>query len=140
MLRVFPHRDHRKLERLLEGSASFRRRVIVTDTLFSMDGDLADLPRLVELKRRYDALLIVDEAHATGVFGEQGRGVAEAAGVESGVDVTVGTLSKALGGIGGFVAGSRAMVDVLVNTAGEFIYATALPPAVCTAAGTTPWK
>ncbi len=134
VLRVFPHRDYRKLERLLEGSAATRRRVIVTDSLFSMDGDFADLPRLVELKRKFDALLCIDEAHATGVFGPRGRGVAELMGVEEHVDVTIGTLSKALGGIGGFVAASSDFIAYLVNTAGAFIYTTALPAAACAAA------
>ncbi len=134
ILRVFPHRDYRKLERLLAGAGDARRRVIVTDSLFSMDGDLADLPRLVQLKRAYGALLCLDEAHATGVLGPHGRGAAELAGVESEIDVTVGTLSKALGGIGGFIAGSRSFIDWVVNTAGPFIYTTALPPAACAAA------
>jgi 8-amino-7-oxononanoate synthase len=99
-----------------------------------MDGDFADLPRLADLKRRYDALLIVDEAHATGIFGRQGRGVAELMQVEEAIDVTVGTLSKALGGIGGFIAASTEIIDLLVNVAGPFIYTTALPPAACAAA------
>jgi 8-amino-7-oxononanoate synthase len=133
-VRVFPHKDYRKLQRLLERTASARRRVIVTDTLFSMDGDFADLPRLVELKHRYQALLCVDEAHATGVWGASGRGVAEMAGTEAEIDLTVGTLSKALGGIGGFIAGSRELVEWVINTAGPFIYTTALPPAACGAA------
>lgn len=134
VLRVFGHRDYAKLERLLERSGEYRRRVIVSDSLFSMDGDFADLPRLVELKRRYDATLCIDEAHATGVLGENGRGLAEAMDAESEIDVVVGTLSKALGGIGGFVAGSAAFIEWLVNTAGAFIYTTALPPAACAAA------
>jgi len=134
LLRVFPHRDYAKLERLLDGAAGCRRRIIVTDTLFSMDGDFADLPRLVELKRRFDAILIVDEAHATGIFGEHGRGLAEQMHVEDGIDLTVGTLSKALGGIGGFLAGPAEVIDLIVNTAGAFIYTTALPPAACAAA------
>jgi len=134
IVRVFPHRDYDKLGRLLERTGPARRRVIVTDTLFSMDGDLADLPRLVELKRRYDALLVVDEAHATGVLGRRGRGAAELQGVEREIDVTVGTLSKALGGIGGFLAASREIIDWVVNTAGAFIYTTAPPPAACAAA------
>jgi len=133
-VRVFGHRDYRKLERLLERTASVRQRIIVTDSLFSMDGDLADLPRLVELKQRYDAILCIDEAHATGVFGDGGRGVAELMGVEDQIDVTVGTLSKALGGIGGFIAASAEFIDWLINTAGPFIYTTALPTAACQAA------
>jgi glycine C-acetyltransferase/8-amino-7-oxononanoate synthase len=132
--RVFGHRDYDRLERLLDRSASARRRIIVTDSLFSMDGDFADLPRLTGLKRRYDALLCIDEAHATGVFGGRGRGLAEAMGVDGAVDLVVGTLSKALGGIGGFVAGPADLVDWMVNTAGAFIYTTALPPAACAAA------
>ena len=134
VVRVFGHRDYAKLERLLDRTASARRRVIVTDSLFSMDGDLADLPRLVELKKGYGALLCIDEAHATGVFGLGGRGVAELQGVEHEIDATVGTLSKALGGIGGFVAGSAHLIDWIINTAGAFIYTTALPPPACAAA------
>lgn len=133
-VRVFPHRDYNKLARLLEKTAAARRRVIATDALFSMDGDVADLSRLVELKTRYDALLLIDEAHATGVWGDCGRGVAEAQGVEGSIDVVVGTLSKALGGIGGFIAASREIVDWLVNAARPFIYTTAPPPAACAAA------
>ena len=134
VMRVFAHRDYDKLERLLDRPGQFKRRIIVTDSVFSMDGDCADLQRLAELKRRYDALLCIDEAHATGVFGEHGRGVAEMMGVGPQIDVAVGTLSKALGGIGGFVAGSAEFIEWLINTAGAFIYTTALPPAACAAA------
>ncbi len=134
VLRVFPHRGYDKLERLLSRASAFRRRVMVTDALFSMDGDFADLQRLVELKHKYDALLCVDEAHATGVFGQHGRGLAEHLDVESQIDLTVGTLSKALGGMGGFIAGSGPLIEWIVNTAGAFIYTTALPPAACAAA------
>lgn len=134
VMRIFPHRDYAKLERLLDRSAEYRRRIIVTDSLFSMDGDFADLPRLVELKQRYDGLLCIDEAHATGVLGPHGRGAAELMGAEGQIDVTVGTLSKALGGIGGFVAASGEIIEWLINTAGAFIYTTALPPAACAAA------
>lgn len=134
VLRVFGHRDYAKLERLLERTATFRRRVIVTDSLFSMDGDLADLPQLIELKRRYEAILCVDEAHATGVLGRGGRGAAELLGVTAEIDVVVGTLSKALGGIGGFVAGPQPVVDWLINVGRAFIYTTALPSAACAAA------
>jgi len=133
-VRVFGHRDYDRLEVLLGRSAGVKRRLIVTDSLFSMDGDIADLPRLVELKRRYEATLMVDEAHATGVMGERGRGVAEQAGVAGEIDIVVGTLSKALGGVGGFVCGSAGLVDYLVNTARSYVYTTAVPAAACAAA------
>ncbi len=134
IVRVYPHGDLSKLERLLERTADAPRRIIVTDSVFSMDGDLADLPRLVELKQRYRAMLVVDEAHATGVFGKRGAGVAEWQGVEHQIDVVVGTLSKALGGIGGFIAAARLVIDWIINTAGPFIYTTGIPPAACVAA------
>ena len=134
VVRVFPHRDYNKLEKLLQRTEAAGRRVIVTDSLFSMDGDLADLPRLVNLKKRYEAHLIVDEAHATGVLGLGGRGLAELQGVEGEIDLTVGTLSKALGGIGGFLAGDQEVIDWVINTAGAFIYTTAILPAACAAA------
>lgn len=134
MVRIFPHRDYTRLEHLLARTTGARRRIIVTDSIFSMDGDAADLSILVELKSRYNAFLIVDEAHATGVWGENGRGLAEATGAEADIDLVVGTLSKALGGLGGFIAASREIIDWLVNTARSFIYTTALPPAACAAA------
>jgi len=133
-VRVFGHRDYGRLEELLTRSVGNGRRLIVTDSLFSMDGDLADLVRLVELKKRYGATLLIDEAHATGVIGAGGRGVAEAMGVEGEIDITVGTLSKALGGVGGFVCGSGTFMEYLVNTARSYIYTTAVPAAVCAAA------
>ncbi len=109
------------------------RSWIVTDTVFSMDGDLADLAALGGMARQYGALLAVDEAHATGVLGSDGRGVAAMAGVECDVAVSVGTLSKALGSIGGFVTGPRPVIDALINQSRQFIYTTSLP-AACTAA------
>lgn len=134
VVRIFPHRNYDRLEELLIRTASARRRLIITDTVFSMDGDFADLAKLVELKTRYNALLCIDEAHATGIFGTHGHGLAEHAGVEHQIDITVGTLSKALGGIGGFIAASREIIDWLINTARPFIYTTAIPPAACLAA------
>jgi len=134
-LRTFPHRDTRRLERLLaRHRADHKRCLIVTDSLFSMDGDFAPLLPLAALKERFDARLLLDEAHATGVFGETGSGLAEVAGVEDRVDATVGTLSKALGGVGGFIAGPRVLADVIRNTARAYIYTTAPPPAMCAAA------
>jgi len=132
-LRVYPHRDVDRLRRLL-GRKREGRALVVTDTVFSMDGDLAPLPDLAEVCERHGAMLMLDEAHATGVLGENGRGAAEHFGIEPGrVPVVMGTLSKAVGSLGGYVAGSRDLADLLVNKARSFIYTTALPPAVCAA-------
>jgi len=133
-VRVYPHGDCGRLAELLEKSNRYRRRLIATDGLFSMDGDLAPLTELVELARRYEAMLLVDEAHATGVFGLHGRGVCEHLGVEHEVHVRVGTLSKALGCIGGFVAGSRSLIEWLVNRARPYVFSTAAPAASAAAA------
>ncbi|MFA7003808.1 MAG: 8-amino-7-oxononanoate synthase [Verrucomicrobiia bacterium] len=132
-IRVYPHGDLNKLEKLLQAKRD-GCVLIVTETVFSMDGDIAPLREIVELKDRYGAWLMIDEAHATGLYGQRRRGVAEALGVEDRVDVTLGTLSKALGCVGGFVCGSQALVDLLVNRARSLIYSTALPPAMVAAA------
>ena len=131
---VYPHRDLAELARLLAASGAARRRMVVTDTLFSMDGTLAPLADLCDLARRHGAILMVDEAHATGVFGARGSGLVEETGCADGVHIRVGTLSKALGAAGGFVAGHGRMIEWLRHKARAWIFSTAHPPAVAGAA------
>ena len=130
----FPHGDLGRLENLLQ-KAGPGRRLIVTDTVFSVDGDLAPLKDLVDLKERHGAVLMVDEAHATGVLGPKGAGLAEELVLTPRVEVHMGTFSKALGSLGGYVAGDRRLIDYLHNRARSFIYSTALPPPVLGAIG-----
>lgn len=132
-VRIYPHRNLDYLEKILKGLKG-GRAWIVTDSVFSMDGDLAPLPELVELKNRYGAYLVIDEAHGTGVFGETGRGVAEHFNLLDEIEVHIGTLSKAIGACGGFVTGCAELIDYLMNQARPFIFETALPAAVCAAA------
>jgi 8-amino-7-oxononanoate synthase len=130
----FRHNDAGHLADLLDRSRSrFRRALIVTESVFSMDGDEAPLGGIVELKERHGCILMVDEAHATGVMGPSGAGAVERDGLTGRVEVVMGTFSKALGGFGAYVASSRAIADWLVNAARSFIYSTALPPAVVAA-------
>ena len=134
-LKRYAHRDMTALERLVRAHRQGRRRaVIVTDSVFSMDGDLAPLEELTALARRYDCAVMIDEAHALGVLGRHGRGAAEHFGVEKAIDIHMGTLSKAAGAYGAYCCGSRALIDALVNRARSLIYTTGLPPAVAAAA------
>jgi 8-amino-7-oxononanoate synthase len=133
-LLVYTHCDLGSLEQALGKARTYRRRLVVTDTVFSMDGDIAPLHEIALLAKRYDAMVMADDAHATGVLGEHGRGAVEHCGCEGEIDVVMGTLSKALGCLGGFVAGERRLIEYLRNTARAFIYTTALPAAMCAAA------
>ena len=127
---VYAHRDLAALEAALQQAALARRRLIVTETIFSMDGDEAPLAEIVELAEKYDAMVMVDEAHGTGVFGANGAGVVAKLGLAPRVLVQMGTLGKALGGFGAYVAGNRGLCDLLINRCRSFIFTTSLPPAV----------
>lgn len=127
-VKVYPHKDIATLEAMLQNSDASSMRFIITDGVFSMDGDLAPLPDLLDLANRYDALLIVDDAHATGVIGD-GRGTTHHFHCKSPRIITTGTMSKALGAIGGYVCGTQTMIDYIINHSRPFIFATALSPA-----------
>ncbi len=131
---VFRHNDVDHAAELLASCSGAGQRLIVTDSVFSMDGDIAPLAELSRLARRHDAWLMVDEAHATGVFGPHGGGVVEELGLSAAIEIQMGTLGKALGGFGAYVAGSRQLIDWLVNRARSFVYTTALPPSVAATA------
>lgn len=125
----FPHNDMHALEKLLERERkNFNNAFIITESVFSMDGDIEDLKKIVELKKKYNCIMIIDEAHAFGVFGEKGLGVAEELGIIDDVDLLVGTFGKAIGSMGAFVTGSKTMIDFLINKSRSFIFSTALPP------------
>jgi len=130
---VFKHKDYEELEEFLsKNRTKYRRCLIVTDTVFSMDGDIADLRRLYEICESYDCMLYIDEAHATGVIGKTGKGGLEHFGLEhKDFVIVMGTLSKALGGYGAFLCGSKLLVEYLVNRARSLIFSTSLPPHVC---------
>lgn len=127
---VYAHGNLDQLEANLKNARHARRRLIVTESIFSMDGDEAPLTEIVDLAERYDAMVMVDEAHATGVFGSAGAGVVSKHGLGDRVSVQMGTLGKALGGFGAYVAGSRPLRELLINRCRSFIFTTALPPAI----------
>ncbi|MEK7849847.1 MAG: 8-amino-7-oxononanoate synthase [Candidatus Omnitrophota bacterium] len=127
----FRHNDAAHCESLLQAHRKeFKKCLIVTETVFSMDGDEAPLRELVRLKEKYECSLMVDEAHATGIFGLRGSGIVEREGLEDDVEFVMGTFSKALGGFGAYLAASKDVISYLINTCRSFIYSTALPPAV----------
>lgn len=134
----FQHNDAAHLELLLKKERNkFKDALIITESVFSMDGDRPPLKELVQLKEKYNCSIFVDEAHASGIFGENGSGVVEEEGLAKKIDFIMGTFSKALGGFGAYLAASKRIVDYLINSARSFIYSTALPPAViaCNLAG-----
>jgi 8-amino-7-oxononanoate synthase len=133
-VRIYKHADMNSLNEILRRASRFRRRLIVTDSVFSMDGDIAPLPDIVDLAEKYSALVMVDDAHGTGVLGKKGKGAVEHFGLEGRVDIQMGTLGKALGSFGAYIAGSEDLIRYLINNARSFLYTTALPPSVCASA------
>lgn len=132
--KVYRHCDVEHLASLLSESTAFRRRLIVTDGVFSMDGDIAPLPDIYEVATQYEAMLLVDDAHGFGVLGKDGNGTVAHFGLEGTNIIRMGTLSKAVGALGGYIAGSRVLVELLINKARGFIFTTGLPPATLAAA------
>ena len=125
----FPHNNMVALEKLLERERkNYKNAFIITESVFSMDGDIEDLKRIIKLKKKYNCIMIIDEAHAFGVFGEKGLGVAEELGIIDDVDLIVGTFGKSVGSMGAFVTGSKTMINFLINKSRSFIFSTALPP------------
>lgn len=133
-LRIYHHKDTEQLGKLLRQRKRKERTLIITDGIFSMDGDIAPLPELLDLAEEFDALIYLDDAHATGVLGPNGRGTCDHFGISSPRIIQMGTLSKALGSLGGFIAADQPLIEYLINKARPFIYTTALPPAILAAA------
>ncbi len=130
-IHVFPHRDTAAAESILQGLADKPgHKVLITDGVFSMDGDIAPLPRLVEIAEKYGGIMMIDDAHSSGVLGRNGRGTVDHFGLHGRVDIQVGTLSKAIGVLGGYVCGSRDLIDFLYARARPFLFSTSHPPAV----------
>jgi glycine C-acetyltransferase len=132
-IKVFPHKDMDAARRILRELPASQRKLLITDGVFSMDGDLGPLPALCDLAEEFGCIMMVDDAHATGVFGRNGRGTIDHFNVHGRVDVQVGTLSKAIGALGGYVAGSRGLIEFLYHRARPFLFSTSHPPAVAAA-------
>jgi len=131
--KIYPHRDMKGLEQALKESQKFKRRLVVTDGVFSMDGDIAPLDEIAELAEKYDAITMVDDAHGDGVLGKDGRGIIDHFNIHGKIDIDMGTLSKAFACLGGYIAGKQELKDYLIQRARSFIFTTAHPPAVVAA-------
>jgi glycine C-acetyltransferase len=132
-IKVFPHKDVAAARAILQELPAGQRKLLITDGVFSMDGDLGALPELCTLADEFDCIMMVDDAHASGVFGANGRGTVDHFGLHGRVDIQVGTLSKAIGALGGYVAGSRTLIEFLYHRARPFLFSTSHPPAVAAA-------
>src|SRR5206468_12092056 len=131
--KVIPHRDDATLENLLHDNLEVNRRLFITDGVFSMDGDIAPLPQIAALARAHGAIMMIDDAHSSGVLGRAGRGTVDHFDIHGQVDVQVGTLSKAIGVLGGYVCGSKSLIEYLYHRARPFLFSTSHPPAVAAA-------
>jgi glycine C-acetyltransferase len=129
-IKVFPHKDAGAARAILKDLPAGQRKLLITDGVFSMDGDVGAMPALADLAEEFGAIMMVDDAHASGVFGRQGRGTVDHFGLHGRVDIQVGTLSKAIGALGGYVAGSRALIEFLHHRARPFLFSTSHPPSV----------
>jgi glycine C-acetyltransferase len=129
-IRIFPHKDAGAARKILQELPASQRKLLITDGVFSMDGDLGALPELCDLAEEFGCIMMVDDAHASGVFGKQGRGTIDHFGMHGRVDIQVGTLSKAIGALGGYVAGSRTLIEFLYHRARPFLFSTSHPPSV----------
>jgi glycine C-acetyltransferase len=129
-IKVFPHKDVDAARKVLQTLPSAQRKLLITDGVFSMDGDLGPLPALCDLAEEFGCIMMVDDAHASGVFGANGRGTVDHFDMHGRVDIQVGTLSKAIGALGGYVAGSRALIEFLYHRARPFLFSTSHPPSV----------
>ena len=132
-IKVFPHKDVAAARRILQDLPASQRKLLITDGVFSMDGDVGAIPDLCTLAEEFGCIMMVDDAHASGVFGKNGRGTIDHFGLHGRVDIQVGTLSKAVGALGGYVAGSRALIDFLYHRARPFLFSTSHPPATAAA-------
>jgi glycine C-acetyltransferase len=132
-IKVYPHKDIDAARKILAELPAGQRKLLITDGVFSMDGDLGALPELCALAEEFECIMMVDDAHASGVFGNNGRGTIDHFGMHGRVDIQVGTLSKAIGALGGYVAGSRTLIDFLYHRARPFLFSTSHPPAVAAA-------
>jgi len=132
-IKVFPHKDVDAARRIIDGLPAGQRKLLITDGVFSMDGDLGPLPALCDLAESTGCIMMVDDAHASGVFGKNGRGTIDHFGMHGRVDIQVGTLSKAIGALGGYVAGNRNLIEFLYHRARPFLFSTSHPPAVAAA-------
>src|SRR5687767_15638044 len=132
-IKVFPHKDVAAARRIIKDLPAGQRKLLITDGVFSMDGDLGPLPALCEVAEETGCIMMVDDAHASGVFGRNGRGTVDHFGMHGRVDIQVGTLSKAMGALGGYVAGNRNLIEFLYHRARPFLFSTSHPPAVAAA-------